>query len=345
MLVNIKIERDAYLRHSSQLNQAEIQMRFMFNEWLPDDIIDCHAHCNLPEHAIWIDDQAYRHMLSTFPGFTLEESNAFQLLFHPEKKIRTLRFPKTFRGIDHRSANQYLLEQSSLEDRIALYGLPDDIQYTIEAMKHPRVSALKMYYSYFNPPATEIYQFFPVEILEVAQELNIPIILHTPEVITECLGQVLRLIRDFPKLRVSIAHLGLAYHVLPGLQEALEVFSKCENVLMDTSLIPSAEVTLMALQQLGINRVMYGSDAPLDLIRSKVYANPRLGLRLITGYQYHWVDADEHAQFKHLAEGLIHDHWQTLLAAKGAIEKFPKKLQPELKRKIFHDNACGLFGF
>ncbi|PIR93383.1 hypothetical protein COT99_00960 [Candidatus Falkowbacteria bacterium CG10_big_fil_rev_8_21_14_0_10_43_10] len=151
------INREAYLTHAKKFTDAEYSLIKDFVDWLPETIIDCHAHCNLPEHVCMIDDRAYHHMLSTFPSFSLEESKELQMLLYPGKTVRTLQFPKTFRGINHKVANLYLLEQSSNRDRIALYGLPDDIGYTVGMLDHPRVSALKMYYSYLEPPAKEIY--------------------------------------------------------------------------------------------------------------------------------------------------------------------------------------------
>ena len=146
------IDRKAYLEHARSFNVREQVLIREFQEWLPDTIIDCHAHCNLREHVRSVDERAYHHMLSTFPSFSLEESREWHALLHPGKTIRSLRFPKTFRGIDHMAANLYLLRQSKAQNRIALYGLPDDLEYTIGMLGHPRISALKMYHSYLEPP-------------------------------------------------------------------------------------------------------------------------------------------------------------------------------------------------
>jgi len=309
-----------------------------FQEWLPDTIIDCHAHCNLSEHVRSIDDRAYNHMLSTFPSFSLEESREWHALLHPGKDVRSLRFPKTFRGIDHRAANLYLLEQSDVQNRISLYGLPDDPEYTIGMLGHPRVSALKMYYSYLEPPATEIYQYFPKVILEEAQCRDIPIILHPPRRITMCLNQILTLATDFPRLRVCLAHLSLTKSVVPGLEEAFAQIAQLPRVHFDTALVPSAEVVVTALRIVGPERIMYGSDEPLNLIRSTPYVHPEKGERLATQYPYHWVDSSEN-QYKHLAASITHAHWQALHAAKTAVSDLPEREQATVKQKLFHDNA------
>src|SRR3989344_2734915 len=167
-----QIDRDAYLAHAMNLTEKECQLIDEFVVWLPQDIIDCHAHCNLPSHVRSVDERAFGHMLSTFAGFTLEKSKEWKEQFYPGKNVRTLRFPKTFRGVDHRQANLYLLRQSPAEDRIAVYGLPDDAEYTIGMLAHQQASALKMYHSYLEPPATEIYSYFPPDVLEEAQGMG-----------------------------------------------------------------------------------------------------------------------------------------------------------------------------
>jgi len=283
-------------------------------------------------------------MLSTFPSFSLEESREWHALLHPGKNIRSLRFPKTFRGIDHRAANLYLLEQSDVQDRIALYGIPDDPEYTIGMLGHTRVSALKMYYSYLEPPAVEIYQYFPKVVLEEAQGRDVPIILHPPRRITMCLDQILMLAKDFPYLRVCLAHLSLTKSVVPGLEEALTEIARLPRVRFDTALVPSAEVVAMALRIVGPERVMYGSDEPLNLIRSMPYVHPEKGERLTAVYPYHWIDSAE-SQYKHLATDATHAHWQALRAVKTAVSAMPEKEQEAVKQKLFHDNAKLFYGF
>lgn len=343
--MNQEIDRDAYLTYAKSLTDNEKGLIREFEEWLPDAIIDCHAHCNLPEHVRSIDERAYNHMLSTFPSFSLEESKKWHALLHPGKKIRSLRFPKTFRGIDHRVANLYLLEQSDTQDRVALYGLPDDPEYTIGMLGHPRVSALKMYYSYLEPPATEIYQYFPKVVLDATQERNIPIILHPPKLITMCLDQILKLLEDFPRLRVCLAHLSLTKRVVPGLEEAFAAIAQHSHVHFDTALVPSAEVVAMALRIVGADRIMYGSDEPLHLIRSVPFSHPQRGERIATEYPYHWVDSSEHQQYKHLAAGATHAHWSALQAIKTAVSTLSQKKLEIVKRKLFHDNAKLFYDF
>jgi len=340
-----KIDLDAHLTHARRLKPSELKLRTAFQEWLPDSIIDCHAHALKPEHVCQVTEFAYHHLASTYPSFTLEQSRDLNELFHPGTRIRTLRFSGTFYGTDFESVNEYLLTESPGEDRVAVVGIPSDPDYTISTLGHARVSALKMYYASCNPPAKTIFDFFPPDVLKVAEEKDIPIILHPPCIVTGCLDQFRALIDMFPRLRIVIAHLGLTKMVVPGLSEAYEELARHENVFMDTSMVPSGEVVRLAISIFGCHRIMYGSDAPISMLRSTAYQHPTKGQRVVTDYPYHWVDPDDHAQYGRLADEAPHAHWQALQAIRIAVDSFPEAEQSFIKQQVFHDNACQIFGF
>lgn len=339
------IKREEYLEYASRMTTAELDLMKSLNDWLPNSIIDCHAHCNLQEHIHSIRLRDFNHMISTFPSFSLNESLYWNRLFHENKKIRTLRFSGVMYGTDHIKANAYLLDNSPADDKVALFGLPDDIEYTIRMLDHHRVSALKMYAAYFEPAARQIFDFFPKGVLEVAQNKNIPIILHLPLKISSCIGQILTLIACFPKLKICLAHIGLEEIVTNSLTQALKSVSQFSNVYFDTALVQSSDVIREAVKIVGPEKVMYGSDAPFNLIRSTTYINPELGWRLVTEHSYHWVNAEEHKSYKHLALDVPHDHWQAIAAIRNGLSHFSISDQSFMKQLIFHDNAKLFYEF
>jgi uncharacterized protein len=334
-----------YFAHAYRMSATEIAIRDELMDWLPDEIIDAHAHSNLASHVVNINPRARQHMLSTFPYFPLEDSERLHSTFFPGKQLRSLRFAKTFRGLDHRAANDYLLGHSPEEDRVALFGLPEDVEYTNRMLVHPRVAALKMYWSYVEPPAEVIYDFFRPEILEEAQALDIPVVLHLPKMIIRSLGDLLRVARDFPRLRMVLAHLGLSKMVVPGLDDSLKQAARIDTIFMDTALNPSAEVVSMSLRIFGPERIMFGSDEPLNLIRSVAYEHPDKGQRIVTDYPYHWVDTDEFRQYGHLAKTATHSHWLSMSALRTAIDQLPKNEQSTVKEWVFQKTAETVYGF
>lgn len=336
-------QRLLYLDHALTLNPVEEKKVEEFAEWLPPVVVDAHAHSNLAEHVEDVPRKTYFHMMSSFPSYSIEESERIKQLFHPETRIRTLRFAHVFKGLAHKAANDYLLSQATDGNVAALYGLPDDIPYTVDMLADPRVKALKMYYSYLEPNATQIYDIFKPEILVAAEANEVPIILHTPKVIIDSANDVVNLKKDFPELKVSIAHLGSSKFDVPRLQDVYDQLAEETDVMMDTALNPSAEVCLRALRTFGSKRIMYGSDEPLNLLRSVPYMHPVHGQRITTSHLYHWQDPEEQAEYGHLADGAVHSHWLCLDALRAALNELPENEQEPAKRSVFHDNAAEFF--
>ena len=343
----MKIDRsEEYLKFALEFNEQEKALRSMFAEWLPDDIIDCHVHVGHPQEINELIRPVYNRPFCSFLGFDLKKSCGIKDLFYPGKRLAMLRFPWPFQGVNHRGLNEYLVKECPSTDRIALCGIPTDIDYTVKLLSHPRVVALKMYYYFFVPPAREIYQFFPKLVLEVAQARVLPIILHLPGGAASCcLDQVERLVHDFPNLQVILAHLGGYMESLGNLELAYKSFAKHQNLYVDTAMVFSSQALSLAFNYFGEERILYGSDEPLDLLRVKMYEHPALGFRLMSEYPYHWIPPEEYAAYKHLARDSIHAHWQTLLAIKQAVQRLPESQREPVKKKVFFENSRKLLSF
>ncbi|KKQ42244.1 MAG: hypothetical protein US60_C0021G0014 [Microgenomates group bacterium GW2011_GWC1_37_8] len=340
-----EIDSSRYLEDSLSLTTKEALAK-EFSEWLPKEVVDCHTHCGLLEHVQEVDEAMFHQMISTFEGFSLEDSKTAESAFFTGKTLKRLRFPFPFRGIDMKAANEYLSSNVRDPDKVALCGIPNDTDYTNSMLRTGKFSALKMYHQQFNPPSKQIYEYFPPRILEVAEEVGVPIILHLPKMITLCKDQLLDVVSTFPNLKISLAHLGLPHLVIPNLEQTYEEFAKFPNIYMDTAMVPSRDVVKMALKTFGPKRIMFGSDEPINLVRSVVYQNPNLGQRIITEYMYHWVDKAEHDEYKNLALGSTHMHWPAVQAIREAIEDlYPQERQSEVKDDIFNGNATRFFKF
>jgi hypothetical protein len=341
-----EIDSSKYLKDSLNFTNKEKVLSRTLLDWLPSDIVDCHTHCNLRSHVQEVDEDMYHQMISTFEGFSLDESYKVEEKFFTGKNLKRLRFPFPFRGIDIKAANEYLINNVKHPDKIALCGIPDDIDYTISMLQTRKFSALKMYHQQFNPPSKEIFEYFPPTILKKASELGIPIILHLPSNITLCKNQLLSVIKSFPKLMISLAHLGLPHFIVPNLEETYKEIAQYPNIYMDTAMVPSKEVLSLALKTFGSKRIMFGSDEPINLVRSVVYQNPTLGQRIVSEYMYHWVNIKEHEKYKHLAIGATHMHWPAIQAIKDTIESlYTPEEQPAIIYDIFYNNASRFFEF
>ena len=332
-----------YMADALRFSSEEYKLRAELNDWLPDEIIDCHAHANEANVVLQLSGNALTWVYSSFPDFSIQDSLRVHRMFYGAKRVSSLRFANPYKGIDHRKANTYLINNSPKQDRVALCGLPDDVIYTVQEIQNRQYTAVKMYPNYFEPPAKTIIDFFPCEVLEAAQNFGIPIILHPPKPLAACLDEILGISKNFPKLGIVLAHLGRHYEATSASLAAYQVLAPYNQIVLDTSMVPSANVLKQVFTTLGPERVLFGSDEPMNLLRYVEYHHPDLGRRIMSAYPYHWLDEKHRQQYGYLADGVVHLHWQVLSSIRTAIlEKFPTNIG-RVKSLVFSENSQRVF--
>lgn len=343
---------DSYIAHALEMNRFEASIRDELMPEVPDRVIDCHTHlavegsCDIDE----IPEHIQRHMMSTFTGFTIDQSKALDSMFFPDKDVSKARFSHVFPNIDKVAVNEAAKNSKANGDYPFLFGISnsdDDIEYTISELMSGNYRGLKMYYLASDPPKYGLYEYFPKPILEVAQKQGIPIVLHLPHSLYNSADEVVELANNFPDLKIILAHIGVANIPKPEIDRILNTFAELPNVYADTALVDCAEVVLKALQHLGHRRVMYGSDEPLNLLRTVTYFNPELqSARVLTDFPYHWANPEEQQKYGHLTERpFVHNHWLQLQALIGSIaltSDSPADRQHKTEL-IFSENAKELF--
>lgn len=343
-----------YFEHAMSIRPEEEELREDLLPRLPDTIIDGHTHCSSHEFidGYNMPERIYGHMMSTFPDVDIEQSAEIDMMFFPGKKINKLRFAHIYPGLDHKSINKHILSHNNNGDRTALFGLSnsiDDIEYTIEELRTGKYSALKMYYMSSEPPMEKIFEYFPREVLDVAQKEEVPIILHLPHSLYNSREEVRKLAEIYPDLKIVLAHVGVANAPKPELDSILSSFAEHPNIYVDTALVDSADVVFSALKKLGRKRVIYGSDEPLNLMRTVTYFNPDLQMdRVLTDYPYHWANQEEQSKWKHLAnKPFVHNQWHQLGAIAVAVQNFVSgpEAYESVMEDVFANNARKVFGF
>lgn len=341
----------AYFTHSMKPTEYEIGFRDGLNDQLPSSIIDVHVHASEADHFDITQAQSILDKsASTFPETTIEQSQQIDALLHPGMNVRKLRFAHAFRGINHRAVNDYLLENSPEQDRVALFGISEndeEIEYTREELRSGQYSGLKMYYCSSSEEKTKLYEYFPRPVLEVAEAVDVPIILHLPKTVSRSLDEIHAVAGDFPNLRIMLAHAGVTWTYPANFPATMAEVASHPNVSVDTSGVTNPAIIATALEQLGPARVLYGSDEPLNLLREFTYENPDLGPRLLTDYPYHWVHQDEYEANKHLLpENLMYCELQQVDALLVAIRSVASARRADAYiQSIFHDNGQREFNF
>ncbi len=342
-LANVPVE--AYYDRLMTLSDDELRLRDEVLTWLPQTIIDCHVHCNLPSHVDEIPESIFYHMMSSLPYGSLQQSTAISDLLFPGRVVRKLVFAHAFFGINHRAVNDYLAAEAvDLGHRVALFGPADDESYVVEELQSGRWAALKMYYLAGPVKRSKILDVFSMRILSAAQESQTPIILHVPTPLTASIGEVEEISKILPDLPIVLAHCGVMHLPSDATATAIRRAADLKNVFMDTARVHSAEVLSVALGAFGPSRILFGSDEPLSLLRSVTYHNPDLGPRIVTDFPYHWTDMEEFKIYGNLATNAVNSIWEQLTSLRAAIVAVCS--QPdEATEAVLHSNANALFGF
>lgn len=349
----IRPEYEHYIEHALTMSDVEAELRDQLLPQLPNSIIDSHTHAAVPndfDHES-LPAHVHQHMMSTFPTFGIDDSHHATDMLFPGKRVSKARFAHAFAGIDKRAVNEYLAGDPSPSDYPVLFGVsdtPEDIDYTIAQIESGAFRGLKMYYFASDPPKYGLFEYFPRPVLDAAQKAEIPIILHLPHSLYRSEEEVEQLSEEYPDLKVILAHIGVANLPKPELDVILPRFAQLPNVYVDTALVDADGIAIKALQHMGPKKVLYGSDEPLNLLRTVTYFNPELDTaRVLTDFPYHWADPVEQTKYRSSAQtAFIHNHWlqiATLLDGIAATTNSPAERQ-EVTEMVFRTNAEQLFG-
>jgi len=120
-------------------------------------------------------------------------------------------------------------------------------EYGLKGLKlHPIIDSYQANHSMVFP------------LIEAAGELGVPVTIHSHQP-----GSQPALIGDlasrFPRVTIIMAHMGMAAY-----KDAMYVAQKEPNIILETSAQPwTHRIIRVAADKIGIDRVIYGSDAPL----------------------------------------------------------------------------------
>lgn len=95
--------------------------------------------------------------------------------------------------------------------------------------------------------------------MELAQKYNLPVVVHTADDEVASPMQVYEMACRYPNLIFIMAHMGLG----TDNKLAVDLMEKVPNLYADTTWVP-VETTVEVIEKYGSERVMFGSDNPID---------------------------------------------------------------------------------
>lgn len=249
--------------------------------FLPQRIIDCHAH-------IWLDrfctgeDTKLRSCL--WPMMVAKDNSIQDLcetnrLLFPDNEVVSVLYSHTNVAVDLSQANPYVARSAEEMGFPALYvAHPNQPAQEMEqaVLANPVFKGIKVYLEYapsYIPNAEiRIYDFLTKEHLAVCDKHGWVVQLHIarPRRLADPVNycQLLEIEQDYPNLQLLVAHLGRAY-ADEDVGDALEYLKHTEKTVWDFTANTNSRVMELVLERFGPERFIYGSDFPIFRMKAR----------------------------------------------------------------------------
>ena len=254
-------------------------------DWLPESIIDAHVHITDPalrhvpmtgemRRQYWVSE-----VLEPMTAETLEE--CYRTVF-PGKRVTCVAFGSPDLDYDIDASNDYVQQECSKRDWRGLsLLLPQWDQEKIEKeLARPGIVGLKPYYSMIGLNRdtrdqyieASIFDFLPHHVLEVLDEHRAWVTLHVPKAgrlgHPDNLREIREIRRRYPHIVLVIAHLGRCYTEKHA-REGILPLADDPGLFFDTSAVVNPDSHRIALEAVGTERLIYGTDNPVFFMRGR----------------------------------------------------------------------------
>ncbi|MGA2866593.1 MAG: amidohydrolase family protein [Verrucomicrobiota bacterium] len=322
-------------------------------QWLPRRLIDAHLHVARAADRLAPMTEARRkqywvnEVCEPIDAPTAER--CCRTVF-PNRELSCLAFGMPDLDFDLDAGNAYLEQECPKRGWHSLAVIqpqwsPDKIAALLRA---PGVIGVKPYYALLSLNRetrdahleASIFDFLPHRQLEVVNDGHGWVTLHVPKAARlghpDNLREIRELRRRYPNIALVIAHLGRCY-TEPQALEALPQFAEDPGLFFDTSAVLNPACHRLALQHLGPQRLIYGSDNPVLYMRGRRQYSGRSYINRVS-HPFHFNQQREAPEVEARYTLFM---YEDLCAIKQACEELGVTGRKEIE-SIFHDNAARL---
>jgi hypothetical protein len=260
--------------------QNEMDSRIYREElapYLPEKIHDCHAHIWAKEDFPADFEIPPRSYMNRFGGeFTPDMFRAVMKELLPEQKFTFTGFGCPNRHTDRSKVPAPLQEGDFSEVLLSPADPAEIIQERIE--KNDSIG-VKPYLNYaaefYGKPSkdVEINDMLTPAQLEYLNRAKLAVTLHIPrpDRFSDPVNrsQMMALCEKYPDIKFIFAHIGRAYFMKGIFEAKIEEFIQFPNAYFDTAMINHAGVLKYTFDHFPAERVLFGTDTPIALLRGK----------------------------------------------------------------------------
>jgi len=346
---------------SHEFNEADQQ--FLEREvlpFLPDRIIDAHAHLFCHEH--YPDGGPPAGLANTPPRLGLAEFERYSEWLHPGGRVvGGLFFGLVFLG-DRQANNEFIAAEIQGDSPLAANSRgqmiisPDmDAETILDEVRRLGMTGLKCYhtmaslnprlgtpesgagsYTAADPTWTApIEAYLPEEHVAAANTLGLTITLHMvrDRALADPVNQatIRRYCESYPKMQLILAHAARGFNPWHTI-EGIDSLRGLDNVWFDTSAVTEAGAFEAIVETMGHEKLMYGTDFHVSHTRGRCIA---------IGDSFHWLYADEmDLGEKHITLQPVLVGLESLRSLRLACDRL--KLTERQVEDIFYGNAAAL---
>lgn len=319
-------------------------------DFLPEKMFDIHTHVWLNK---FLDTPHKRNREVAWPSLvaadnSLEDLQETYRLMFPGKDVTAMMF--TSRGAWDKN-NNYVAECSQKSGWPALY-YSDPAESAAELEAHIRNGHFLGVKSYLNRtplylPEAEIrvFDFFPKNHLEVLDRIGGIAMLHIPRhgrlKDPVNIAQILELKREFPRVRLIIAHIGRAYTSY-DVGDAFDSLDQAPDLMYDFCANCCEYAITEVLRHAGPKHVMFGTDMPILRMRTHRIEENNTYINLVPPGLYGDPGQDPHLRevTAEEAEKITFFAYEELLAFKRAAKTL--NLSRQDIEDVMYNNAYNL---
>lgn len=300
--------------------------------FVPDRIIDIHGHLHAARYCA---SEERTGDLQTDKSFA-DYRRSMDMLLPGRRLEGALLFPFPMRHCDRLGLNAWMFSEIKFQDHPVTKGLaltaPGDSPEVFESwMRNGDCVGLKPYHYYADCADSlqaGIEEFAPEWMWELCHRYEGILMLHLARdgAVSDPGNQeaILRLCAKYPGCKLILPHIARSFNFRTA--RGLQQLTKIPNLYVDTSSITESEGMRIALDLLGPERVLFGTDYPVSSLRAHCAT---------AGATFHWFYAEEINEPRLTWVGI-----ESLLSLRRACEQVG--LQHSDVERIFWGNAENL---
>lgn len=254
-------------------------------DWVPERILDAHVHIADPSFQIETITEEIRKAYWVMELLDAQNYETFDRCYRtvfPGRKISCIAFGNPCLGDDIEANNAYVACESKKRDYLSLAivrptWVGEQVAWLLE---QPGVIGVKPYYALIGYDRhgrdkyieSSIYDFLPHHQLRVLDAHHAWVTLHVPKAgrlaHPDNIREIQEIRQQYPRIKLVIAHLGRSY-TLPHAQAGLLPLADDEGIFFDISAVLNPDVLQFALEHIGPDRLIYGTDNPVFYMRGR----------------------------------------------------------------------------